>query len=206
MFADDTILIKQGKRVDPLLSQKITCVRDWFSSNKMTVNPENCSGYGKPDTLKSGPPNLLMKHPVGIWKFTWIKLLFREHIDYVVRKLNKYCGHIYRVRHIYPRKCLLLFYFSFAKSVISYALLVSGTTAKTNLQKVECAKRRLMRAVVLKTKIDSRVKVLADHNILNVFEIFLEVIQQLFRQIRKESSLELSLTLLQANQQILGGR
>ena len=39
------------------------------------------------------------------------------------------------------------------------------------------------------------INVLADHKILNVFELFVvEVIQELFKQIRKESSLELSLT------------
>ena len=39
------------------------------------------------------------------------------------------------------------------------------------------------------------VNVLADHKILNVFELFIVgVIQELFKQIRKESSLELSLT------------
>ena len=37
--------------------------------------------------------------------------------------------------------------------------------------------------------------VVADHKILNVFELLMvEVIQELFKQIRKESSLELSLT------------
>ena len=39
------------------------------------------------------------------------------------------------------------------------------------------------------------VNVLADHKILKVFELLIvEVIQELFKQIRKESSLELSLT------------
>ena len=39
------------------------------------------------------------------------------------------------------------------------------------------------------------VNVLADHKILNIFEFFMvEVIQELFKQIRKEPSLELSLT------------
>ena len=39
------------------------------------------------------------------------------------------------------------------------------------------------------------VNVLEDHKILNVFELFMvEVIQELFKQIRKESSLELPLT------------
>ena len=39
------------------------------------------------------------------------------------------------------------------------------------------------------------VNVLADHKFLNVFELLMvEVIQELFKQIRKDSSLELSLT------------
>ena len=52
-----------------------------------------------------------------------------------------------------------------------------------------------MRAFLFQKKIESMVNVLADHKILNVFELFIvEVIQELFKQIRKESSLELSLT------------
>ena len=65
MFADDTTLIKSGKRVDPLLSQEISCVRDWFSSNKLMVNPEKCEAmcfvYGKPDTIKIGVSELNYK-------------------------------------------------------------------------------------------------------------------------------------------------
>ena len=62
MFADDTTLIKTGKRVNPLLSQKISCVRDCFSSNKLTINLEKCEamcfGYGKPDKNNSRVPDL----------------------------------------------------------------------------------------------------------------------------------------------------
>ena len=44
-------------------------------------------------------------------------------------------------------------------------------------------------------KVDPMVNLIADHKILNVFELFMvEVIQELFKQVRKESSLELSLT------------
>ena len=50
-------------------------------------------------------------------------------------------------------------------------------------------------SIFFKKKVDSMVNVLADHKILNVFELFIvEVLQELFKQIRKESSLELSLT------------
>ena len=122
------------------------------------------------------------------------KLLFREHIDYVVKRLNKFCGLIYRVRHFYPRYCLLMFYNSFAISIICYALMVYDSAAKTNLQKTECAQMRTLIPIFFKNKIDSMVIILADHKILNVFELFMvEVFRELFKQIRKESSLELSL-------------
>ena len=81
------------------------------------------------------------------------------------------------------------------KSVICYGLLVYGIAAKTNLQKIERAQRRILRAIFFKKKIDSMVNVLADHKIFNVFELFIvEVIQDLFKQIRKVSFLELYLT------------
>ena len=51
-----------------------------------------------------------------------------------------------------------------------------------------------MIAIFSEKKIDSMVTVLADHKIPNVFDFFMvEVFQLLFKQIRKESSLELSL-------------
>ena len=59
MFADDTTLLKSEKRVDPLLSLEINCVRDWFSSNILTVNPENVKQcvLGNRTQLISGSPH-----------------------------------------------------------------------------------------------------------------------------------------------------
>ena len=40
-----------------------------------------------------------------------------------------------------------MFYNSFSKSVISHALILYGTAAKTNLMKVEHAQRRILGAI-----------------------------------------------------------
>ena len=51
------------------------------------------------------------------------------------------------------------------------------------------------------------VNVLAEHKSLNVFELFIvEVIQELFKPIRRESSLELSLTFTIGKSKTLGAR
>ena len=75
-------------------------------------------------------------------------LRFNHHIDYVVKKMNKFCGLIYRIRHLHDKKCLLLFYNLFAKTVICYGLLIYGTAAKNNLRKKEMDQRRILRAIV----------------------------------------------------------
>ena len=53
----------------------------------------------------------------------------------VVKKLDKFCGLIYRARKMYPRSGLIMFYNSFAKSVTCYSLSVFGKAAKANLKK-----------------------------------------------------------------------
>ena len=70
-----------------------------------------CFGSGRPDQIEIWVPELNYRAScryLGIHLDR--SLLFREHIDYVVRKLNKFSGLMYRVRHIYPRKCFLMFY------------------------------------------------------------------------------------------------
>ena len=80
------------------------------------------------------------------------KLTFREHIEYITKKLNAFCGLVYEVRHLYPMKYLLLFYIAYARSLISYGLLVYGSAAKTNLEMLENAQRRIIRAIFFKQK------------------------------------------------------
>ena len=75
------------------------------------------------------------------------QLRFHEHINHVEKKLNKICGLIYRIRHYYNKKCLLMFYNSFAKSVICYGLLIYGTSARSNLKTTEMAQRRILRGI-----------------------------------------------------------
>ena len=104
---------------------------------------------------KYSPRSLQTKSLVATLHGYLSKILarFREHINYVVMKLNTFCGLIYRVRDLYPRKCLLMFYNSFARSIISYGILVYGSAAKTNLKKIENAQRKIIRAIFFQKEI-----------------------------------------------------
>ena len=47
------------------------------------------------------------------------------------------------------------FYNAFARSVICYGLLIYGSAARTNLEKIEMAQRRIIRAFLFENKDDS---------------------------------------------------
>ena len=52
----------------------------------------------------------------------------------VCHKSVKFSGLIYRMSLLYARKCLIMFYNSFAISIVTYALPFYGSTAKPNLK------------------------------------------------------------------------
>ena len=137
MFADDTTIVKSGKNTDRKINEGLRRIIDWFTVSKLTVNISKCEaisfGCGLPEKITTLNEELSYKssckyfglHPDGC-------LRFRKHISYVVKKLNRICGLIYRVRDLYLRKRILMFYNSFATSIISYGILVYGSAAKTN--------------------------------------------------------------------------
>ena len=146
-------------------------------------------GSGNPQMLKIHETNQMFKSCckyLGLYVDKWLR--FNQHIDCVVKKLNKFCGLIYSTRHLYPRKCLLLFYNSFAKSIISYGILVYGSAAKTNLEKIELVQRRIIRAIFFRKKFDSVKEIMIENGIQTVFELYVaELFKELFRQLRYEA-------------------
>ena len=194
LFADDTTVLNACDKTSPPITQDLKNMTNWFVSNKLTVNEDKCEaisfGCGKPDK------NTILRNELpyqNAWKYLGLhldgSLKFREHIDYVTKKLNKFCGLIYRVRHMYPRKCLLMFYNSFVKSIICYGLIVYGSATKTNLKKIENAQRRILRAIFYKKKFDSLRDILLDNKIFTVYELYtLEIVKELFEQVRNETA------------------
>ena len=152
IFADDTSIVKAGKTDDCSVQNELETLTDWFNNNKLSINTSKCESisfgrmYQRQLTImeKMISQKNCCKY-LGL--FIDPVLTFRDHINHVVKKLNKFCGLIYRVRDLYRIKALLSFYNSYAKSVISYGLIFYGRAAKTNLQNIEMAQRRIIRAI-----------------------------------------------------------
>ena len=66
-----------------------------------------------------------------------------------------------------------MFYNAYAKSIITYGLLIYAAAAKTNLSRIESVQRRILRAFFRKRQ-DSLQVILAVNKINTVYELFFE--------------------------------
>ena len=193
MFADHTTRFNAKKNVSFTMQQEIDLISDWMKSDKLTINIDKCEvmcfGFGNPPPLKVKDTPMQFKKSckyLGLHVDKWLR--FNQHIEYLIKKLNNFCGLIYRIRHMFPRNCLLMFYNSYTKSLINYGIIAYGATAKTNLSKTEMAQRRILRTIFFKIKMDSITDVLREKGILTVYELhFAELLKELFRQLRSEA-------------------
>ena len=193
VFADDTTIFNAKKNVRFTMQPEMDLISDWMTSNKLTINTDKCEvmcfGSGNPPPLKIKDTPIQCKISskyLGLHVDKWLQ--FNQHIEYLVKKLNKFFGRIYRIRHMFPRICLLMYYNSCAKTLISYEIIAYGATAKTNWSKIELAQRRIMKAIFFKKKMNSITDVLREKGILTVYELYLaELLKELFRQLRSEA-------------------
>ena len=192
-FADDTGVIKTGNRNDISIEENINSLTHGFTKNKLSFKLDKCElvpfGSGKPLEIimmsKKTPFNKSCRY-LGVHIDS--RLQFHEHINHVVKNLNKFCGLIDRIRHYYNKKCMLMFYNSFAKSVICYVLLLYGTSAKSNLRKIERAQRRILKGIFFRKKYGSLSNILRRNGVLTFFELYIvEVMKKLLRQLHSKS-------------------
>ena len=190
LFADDTTVYNMGRNSEKELTEDVRKMRNWFDVNKLTLNVEKCEsisfGRAQPVSEEAFGEKISCKSSC---KYLGVlidnKLNFKDHVDHVSKKLNKFCGLVYSIRHLYPLHCLLLFYKSYAKPLITYGLLNYGSTTKTNLQPIENAQRRIIRAMFFKKKSESLQNIIEDKKFPTVYEMYIsELVIELFRQLR----------------------
>ena len=135
LFADDTTVYNMGMNSEKEITEDVRKMRNWFDVNKLTLNVEKCEsisfGRAQPVSEETFGEKISCKSSC---KYLGViidnKLNFKDHVEYVSKKLNKFCGLVYRIRHLYPLHCLLLFYKSYAKPLITYGLLNYGIQPK----------------------------------------------------------------------------
>ena len=97
MFANDTTIFNTEKNVSFSMQPEIVLNSDWMTSNKLTIIVDKCEvmcfGSGNPPPLKIKDTPIQCKISC---KYLGLhvdkRLRFNQHLEYLVKKLNKFCG------------------------------------------------------------------------------------------------------------------
>ena len=148
LFADDTNIFITGKSIDEMctkMNDELDKIQSWLNCNKLSLNvlkthfmiftPRNkcidCTHLRINDTSIQS---------VYVTKFLGVlidsKLNWKNHIDYICKKIAKRIGILLKARKKLHRSSLISLYYSFAYPYLIYCNHVWGHSYKTNLEPI----------------------------------------------------------------------
>ena len=186
LFADDTAILASfpTTRVNDYFKNDVLKTDDWCVRNKLSISSTKCKilPFGKQccdNDFSLAGENIGF---TNCFKYSGViidsQIKFTDHVKTVCR-LGRFNGIMYKGRVSFSRKMLLKFYLAYVVPIISYGLLVYGSTSKTNLEKIYICQKRILRTIFFKRKYDHITTKFNDLGIDTVHEIYLT---QLFKE------------------------
>ena len=169
LFADDINLFifhKDLKTLYSLANTELESLNTWLLANKLSLSiGENKDTKYTLFSPKSYPdidklPFLYISGQLvpytTVIKYLGVhldhKLTFKDHIDKLKEKINKYVGIFYHIRHKLPPKCRRVLYFSFVFSYLYYCAEIYGNATKATLNPLQIVQNRILRTLQYKDK------------------------------------------------------
>ena len=169
LFADDINLFifhKDLKTLYSLANTELESLNTWLLANKLSLSiGENKDTKYTLFSPKSYPdidklPFLYISGQLvpytTVIKYLGVhldhKLTFKDHIDKLKEKINKYVGIFYHIRHKLQPKCRRVLYFSFVFSYLYYCAEIYGNATKATLNPLQIVQNRILRALQYKDK------------------------------------------------------
>ena len=166
LFADDSNAFVAGNNLrDVFTSANTACsqLSSWFRSNALSVNyDKTCFILFYPSkedlVIISGDAMNYSIHIDGnmINRVTSVKFLgmyidehlnFKEHVDFLISKLNSIKGMVYSRRAYLPDSCRMKLYFSLVYSRLQYGIEVYCLTNKNIIESLHVACNRVLRSL-----------------------------------------------------------
>ena len=159
LFADDTNLFCNGPNLNDLIeeiNEELKLVYTWVKVNKLSLNIE------KTNFMLFMPKNfpclkvsvVIDNHPINEvhhTKFLGViidnKLKWKEHIDYISKKIAKGIGVIVKARKVFDKVTLLSLYNSLILPYLSYCIHIWGNAYQTHLQKLHVLQNKIIRII-----------------------------------------------------------
>ena len=161
LFADDAGLLIAADSVKELkkkIKEEVKLLHEWLIINKLTLNLSKTK-YMLLGSNRKLSRKVRKKFRITIGNYTihevdQIKYLgvivdrnlsWAEHADYLITKLSRVAGVMYRIRNYLPMKARLLVYNSLAGSCIQYGIAAWGSCSSTVLNKIQDIQDKILR-------------------------------------------------------------
>ena len=166
LFADDTNMIFESINKNDLqikISDTSSKLEEWLVHNKLKLNANktvymnfNQPKPGLQDPIQIKLNNTLIKEVectkfLGIWVDS--KLTWESHIHHLTQKLSSLCYAFRILSKISPMELLKSIYYGYVHSVISYGIVVWGSTSKsTQIFKFQKRILKIIKQVPIRTE------------------------------------------------------
>lgn len=182
LFADDTSVVSSAECVTDLsasMNEAVCGVNNYCKNNGLTLNQDKTElmFFSKRDLNKSilvkfGGLSLEQKSVVKyLGVFIDSKLTWSHQIDHILKTLSAHCFVMWQLRDKVDLSLLLMYYYSYVHSCLSYATLVWGSCARSG--EVLVQQKRILRTMFSKPRSYSCRELFKSSQILTVPSLYI---------------------------------
>jgi len=186
MYADDVVVWHSGVCVDDLINTiniEMKNIFDWYTQNKLTINLKKSNyiifhGIKKIVPTNIKPINLgnSILDRVFVTKYLGIyiqeNLRWSIHIKKLCSKIAPHVGMISKIRHYFSQNVVLMYYYAFIHSHMSYAISIWGNTYQTAINPILILQKKSIRYLTFSNPISHSQPIFQFLNILPFHNLF----------------------------------
>lgn len=159
LFADDTNFSLTHNDYDSMVTifnSELQKIQEWTVANRLTINNSKTELllFSNRHTFHNDEQIILNQHFVKYVdnaKFLGVKIdtkmNFKNHINYITKKIAKHAGILYRIKHCMPTKTRVTYYNSFVLPYLNYNILHWGGTNDVHLKPLITIQKRIIRTI-----------------------------------------------------------
>ena len=159
LYADDTVLSTSGNDLLPLVNttnRELEILSNWTLANKLTLNTEKTELIIFSNRIPANHDTTLKLLNSYITSSNSCKYLgihfdhnltFKEHIKYVMAKVSRHSGILYKIKEQLPIEARLNYYYAFIYPYLIYGIIVWGGTYPSILEPLKLQLKRTIRVM-----------------------------------------------------------
>lgn len=183
LYADDTTIIFKDSNLPQLIEKcnnGLKLFNDWSISNRLTINTDKTHFISMSNKTLTTPMNIYLNNQVLVSvdssKFLGViidsHLNFKEHINYIAKKISKSAGILYRLSKFVPHSTLKQLYYSFIYPFLNYCITVWGGTFSSHLDPLIKLQKKVVRIICKESYIAHTQPLFFSLGFLKVYDVY----------------------------------